>query len=60
MFYMFLTLLLYLLNVHKLCVDNKVVVELHANFFVVNDQVTKKTLIQGKIDNGLYKLCVIP
>ena len=57
---MFLTLLLYLLNVHKLCVDNKVVVELHANFFVVNDQVTKKTLIQGKIDNGLYKLCVIP
>lgn len=49
-----------LLNVRKLSADNKVVVEFHANGFVVKDQTTKRALVQGKIDNGLYKLCLLP
>lgn len=48
-----------LLSVHKLPTNNKVVIEFHANGFIVKDQTMKKTLVQGKIDSGLYKLCAI-
>ena len=46
-----------LLSVHKLPTNNKVVIEFHANGFIVKDQTMKKTLVQGKIDSGLYAMC---
>ena len=43
------------ISVRKLCSDNKVFVESYATHFLVNDQVLKRVLLQGQLDNGLYK-----
>ncbi|KAL5787325.1 hypothetical protein ACOSP7_004274 [Xanthoceras sorbifolium] len=42
------------LSVSKFVRDNHVCVEFHPLFCLVNDQATKKTLIQGVLKNGLY------
>ncbi|RVW83072.1 Retrovirus-related Pol polyprotein from transposon RE1 [Vitis vinifera] len=39
-----------------LCTDNNVTVEFFTNGFVVKDQASKKTLLQGNLNYGLYKL----
>lgn len=45
-----------LLSVYRLCVDNKVLIEFYSDMFYVRDFITKKVLLQGNIDNGLYKV----
>ena len=45
-----------LINVTKLCCDNKVLVEFYATHFLVKNQVSKRVLFQGQLDNGLYKV----
>ena len=45
-----------LISVTKLCSDNKVFVEFYATHFLVKDQVSKRVLFQGQLDNGLYKV----
>lgn len=42
-----------LLSVSKLCHDNKAFTQ---SFFLVKDIHTKKTLLQGHLEDGLYKL----
>ena len=49
-----------LLSITKLCSDNRAFVEFHSNFFLVKDQVTKKVLLQGQLDHGLYKVSPVP
>lgn len=44
------------LLVQYLCIDNDVFLEFHSIFFFIKDQTTKKTLLQGKRDDGLYRL----
>ena len=41
---------------NRLCTDNNVTVEFFTNGFVVKDQASKKTLLQGNLNYGLYKL----
>ena len=45
-----------LISVTKLCFDNKVFVEFYATHFLVKDQVSKRVILQGQLDNGLYKV----
>ena len=45
-----------LISVTKLCYDNKVFVEFYATHFLVKDQASKGVLLQGQLDNGLYKV----
>ena len=44
-----------LVSVSKLCYDNNAFVEFHPSFFLVKDQFTKKVLVQGTLEGGLYK-----
>ena len=45
-----------LISVTELCIDNKAFIEFYPTYFLVKDQVTKKTLLQGYVDQGLYKV----
>ena len=45
-----------LISVNKLCTDNNVTVEFFTNGFVMKDQASKKALLQGNLNHGLYKL----
>jgi hypothetical protein len=45
-----------LVSVHRLAVDNHAFLEFHPDFFLVKDQATKKTLLEGKCRGGLYPL----
>lgn len=44
------------ISVSKLCHDNQVFVEFHANHFLVKHQTTHQVLLRGHLDQGLYKL----
>ncbi|RVW96111.1 putative mitochondrial protein [Vitis vinifera] len=39
----------------KFCADNNTFFEFHPRFFFVKDQVTKKILLQGSLEHGLYR-----
>lgn len=43
-----------LISVHCLTSDNNVYLEFHPNYFFVKDRATKKLLLQGKCEKGLY------
>jgi histone deacetylase 1/2 len=45
-----------LVSVHRLASDNHAFLEFHPNFFLIKDQVTKKTILEGKCRGGLYPL----
>ena len=45
-----------LLSVQKFCSDNNVFFEFHSTFFAVKDTFTRKTLLTGPSENGLYSL----
>ena len=45
-----------LISVTKLCYGNKAYTEFHPTFLLVKDQCSKKVLLQGPLDHGLYKL----
>lgn len=45
-----------LVSVHKLCRDNNIFIEFHSSFFSVKDTHSRKTLVQGPLDQGLHKL----
>ena len=45
-----------LISVTKLCFDNQAYVEFFPSHFLVKDQLSKKVLLQGNLENGLYKL----
>ena len=44
-----------LISVSKFCHDNHSYFEFHPTFFCIKDYLTKKTLLQGNIERGLYK-----
>ncbi|MDV3146689.1 MAG: reverse transcriptase domain-containing protein, partial [Sweet potato little leaf phytoplasma] len=44
-----------LVSVAKLCKDNKAYVEFYSSFFLVKDLQSKTILLQGTLENGLYK-----
>ncbi|KAL6348009.1 hypothetical protein AAG906_037738 [Vitis piasezkii] len=43
-------------SVNRLCTNNNITVEFFTNGFVVKDQASKKALLQGNLNYGLYKL----
>lgn len=45
-----------LVSVHRLTSDNNVFLEFHPNHFFVKDLATRKTLLQGRCERGLYPL----
>jgi hypothetical protein len=45
-----------LVSVHRLATDNHAFLEFHPDFFLIKDQGTKKTLLEGKCKGGLYPL----
>ena len=44
-----------LISVTKLCADNKAFIEFFSTHFLMKDQMSKKVLLQGNLENGLYK-----
>lgn len=49
-----------LVFVHRLATDNSAFLEFHPNFFLIKNQVTKKTLLRGRCQQGLYSLPSAP
>ena len=45
-----------LASVHCLSSDNHAFIEYHPNHFVIKDQATKRTLLRGNCEGGLYPL----
>ena len=45
-----------MISVNRLCTDNNVTMEFFTNGFVVKDQASKKALLQGNLNHGLYIL----
>ena len=45
-----------LISIHCLANDNRAFLEFHPNFFLIKDQLTKKTILEGKCKGGLYPL----
>jgi len=45
-----------LASVHRLTSDNHAFIEYHPNYFLIKDQATKKTLLRGNNEGGLYPL----
>jgi len=43
-----------LLSVNRFTRDNGVFLEFHPNYFVVKEQSTRKPLLEGRCENGLY------
>ena len=49
-----------LINVSKFCIDNVTFFEFHPKFFLVKDQVTKKSLLQGVVTLRVIRVgCVV-
>ena len=48
-----------LISVAKLCSNNNALIEFRSNNFIVKDLHTKKVLVQGRLENGLYKFPVL-
>ena len=44
-----------LVSVAHFCADNNTFVEFHPRFFLVKEQITKKVLLKGHLERGLYK-----
>ena len=44
-----------LFSVSQFCADNNTFVEFHPRFFLVKEQITKKVLLKGHLERGLYK-----
>lgn len=49
-----------LISIAKLCYDNHAFVEFHPTHFFVKDLQSKTTLLQGQLDDDLYKLSLSP
>lgn len=49
-----------LVSVHRLASDNQAFLEFHPNFFLIKDQVTKRVLLKGRCEGGLYPLSPNP
>ena len=47
------------ISVAKFCSDNNALIEFRSNSFIVKDLHTKKVLVQGRFENGLYKFRVL-
>jgi histone deacetylase 1/2 len=45
-----------ILYVHKITLDNVVFIEIHPYHFVVKDQASKRRVLQGKCESGLYPI----
>lgn len=45
-----------LIFVHRFTTDNDAFVEFHPNFFLVKDRATKRVLLRGRCQGGLYPL----
>jgi hypothetical protein len=45
-----------LVSVHRLATNNKAFLEFHPDFFLIKDQATKKTILEGRCRGGLYPL----
>ena len=45
-----------MLSISRLTTDNKVFVEFHSNVCLVKDKVSHQVLLQGKLEDGLYKV----
>jgi hypothetical protein len=45
-----------LTSVHRITSDNTVFFELHSNFFFIKDRESRKTLLRGRSEGGLYPL----
>lgn len=43
-----------LASVHRLATDNHAFLEFHRNYFFIKDKATKKILLRGKCEGGLY------
>lgn len=44
------------LNISQITKDNGVIVEFHSNHYFIKDKVTRETLLQGTLKDGLYQL----
>jgi hypothetical protein len=49
-----------LASVHRIATDNNVFFELHANFFFIKDQESRRTLIHSRSKGGLYPIPCAP
>ena len=49
-----------LVSVHKLARDNDAFFEFHPSYFLIKDQTTKKVLLRGRCEGGLYPLKSFP
>jgi hypothetical protein len=45
-----------LLSVHRLACDNNAFLEFHPNQFFIKEQGTRKTILKGRCEGGLYLL----
>jgi len=45
-----------LLSVNRFTCDNEVFLEFHPNYFVVKEQSTRKLILEGRCENGLYPM----
>jgi histone deacetylase 1/2 len=45
-----------LISVNRLARDNNAFLEFHPNHFLIKEQGTKRTLLQGSCEGGLYPL----
>lgn len=45
-----------LLSVHRLTSENNIYFDFHPNYLFVKDRITKKLLLQGKCEEGIYPL----
>jgi hypothetical protein len=45
-----------LASVHRLAADNHAFLEFHPNYFFIKDKATKKILLRGKCEGGLYPI----
>lgn len=46
----------HLISVHKLTRDNNVIFEFHPDHYVVKDRESKRTILEGKCESGLYPI----
>jgi hypothetical protein len=45
-----------LVSVHRLAKDNKAYLEFHPSFFLIKDQTSKRVILRGRCEGGLYPL----
>jgi hypothetical protein len=46
----------HLISVHRFNLDNHTYIELHPYFFLIKDQVTRRTLLRGPCNGGIYPI----